>query len=54
MQEMLNTMKKGNKVITAGGIHGIIAGIKDDVVVVKVYEDVKIEVSKSHITVVKK
>jgi len=53
-REMINTMKKGNKVVTAGGIHGTVAGIKDDVILVKVYEDVKIEVSKSHITVVKK
>ncbi|MCD6461035.1 preprotein translocase subunit YajC [bacterium] len=54
MKEMIDTMKKGNKVVTAGGIHGTIAGIKDNVVMVKVYEDVKLEIDKSHITVIKK
>lgn len=51
---LVSSLKKGDKVITAGGIHGIIAGVKDDVAVVKVDENVKLEVSKTSITVVKK
>jgi len=41
-------------VITLGGIHGVIAGVKDDVVVVKVADNVKIEFSKSAITTITK
>ena len=48
-QGMLTALQKGNKVITTGGIHGMIVGLKDDVVVVKIAENVKIEVSKSAI-----
>ncbi len=51
--ELISNLKKGTKVVTAGGIHGIIAGIKDDTVLVKVAGDVKIEVTKSSISVVK-
>jgi preprotein translocase subunit YajC len=52
-QGMLSSLQKGDKVITTGGLHGIIVGIKDDVVVVKVAENVKLEVSKSAVAGVK-
>lgn len=48
-QGMLSALQKGDKVITTGGIHGTIVGIKDDVVVVKVAENTKLEISKSAI-----
>lgn len=47
LQSMLSSLQKGDKVITTGGIHGTIVGIKDDVVVLKVSDTTKIEVSKS-------
>lgn len=34
-QAMLNQLKRGDKVITIGGIYGIVEGIKDDVVTLK-------------------
>ncbi|MBM3802186.1 MAG: preprotein translocase subunit YajC [Acidimicrobiia bacterium] len=49
LQDMLNNLKNGDKVVTSGGIFGIIAGIKDDRVQLKVADQVKIEVSKSAI-----
>lgn len=49
LQEMLNNLKNGDKVITSGGIFGVVAGIKDDRVQLKVADQVKIEVSKSAI-----
>ncbi|MDX9703297.1 MAG: preprotein translocase subunit YajC [Candidatus Auribacterota bacterium] len=49
-QEMLSKLKNGDHVITTGGIHGIVAGVKDTTVLLKVCGDVKIEVSKSHIS----
>lgn len=54
-QNMIASLKKGDAIVTAGGIHGMVAGLKDDVVLVKVADNVKIEVSKSSIaTVIKK
>lgn len=47
---MMNSLKKGDKVLTSGGIHGIVSKVKDDIVVLQVAENVKIELSKSAIT----
>jgi preprotein translocase subunit YajC len=49
-QSMLGNLKKGDKVVTGGGIHGTIVGIKDDVVVVKIAENTKVEVVKQTIS----
>lgn len=43
-------MKKGDKVITAGGIHGIITNVKETTATVKVAENVKLEFQKMSIT----
>ena len=49
LQDMLNNLKNGDKVITSGGIFGVVAGIKDDRIQLKVADQVKIEVSKTAI-----
>ncbi|MDR2796395.1 MAG: preprotein translocase subunit YajC [Spirochaetaceae bacterium] len=46
-QKMLSDLKKGDKVVTIGGVHGTIASIKDNSVVLKVDDNVKIEFSRS-------
>ena len=49
-QEMLGSIKTGDKVTTAGGIRGIILSIKDDAIVIRVPPDgLKLEVAKSAI-----
>ncbi len=49
-QEMLGSIKTGDRVTTAGGIRGIILTIKDDVIVIRVAPDnLKLEVVKSAI-----
>lgn len=55
-QIMLDNLKKGDKVITIGGIHGMITNIKDKdkIIVVKIADNVKIELSRSSITQVAK
>ena len=48
-------MKTGDRVITASGIHGLISNVKDTTVILKVADNVKIEIEKSSIgTVVKR
>ena len=49
LQEMLNNLKNGDKVITSGGIFGVVAGMKDDRIQLKIADQVKIEISKSAI-----
>lgn len=49
LQQMLDNLKNGDKVITSGGIFGVVAGIKDDRIQLRVADQVKIEVSKNAI-----
>lgn len=49
-EKMLSAVKKGDKVITIGGVHGVVQSVKDGgTVVIKVDENAKIEFSRSAI-----
>jgi preprotein translocase subunit YajC len=47
MQKMISAVKKGDKVVTIGGIHGTVQSVKDKTVVIKVDDSSRIEFSKS-------
>ena len=49
LEEMRNALKKGDKVITAGGIYGVVADVDDRTVLIKVDGEVKLRVDKSSI-----
>lgn len=53
-QKMLLALDKNDEVVTSGGIHGTIVGVKDKTVTMRVDENVKIEIDKSCIAYVKK
>lgn len=48
-QEMLGALKSGDKVITTGGIYGTIVGIKDNVVQLRIADQVKVDVARNAI-----
>lgn len=48
-QAMLDAMKKGDKVVTIGGIHGTINQVKEKTVIVKVDDGTKLEFNRSAI-----
>ena len=49
-QEMVNNLKTGDKVVTGGGLRGIIIAIKDDAVHLRVPPDnLRLEVAKSSV-----
>jgi preprotein translocase subunit YajC len=48
-QEMIKNLKRGDEVITTGGIHGVISEVREDTFKVKITPNVVIEVSKSAI-----
>lgn len=52
LEEMLNNLKNGDKVVTQGGIYGTIAGInaKENTVQLQIAASVKVEVARSAIT----
>ena len=49
VNEMLNNLKNGDKVITSGGIYGTIVGLEGDAIQLRIAEQVKIKVSRSAI-----
>ena len=49
-KQMLGALKKGDKVVTSGGIIGTVVGLDDGKAVLRIAEDVKVEVVKGSIT----
>jgi preprotein translocase subunit YajC len=50
LQDMIDNLKAGDKVVTSGGIYGTIVGFKDDRIQLRVAENVKIEISRNAVT----
>jgi preprotein translocase subunit YajC len=53
-QKMISELKKNDEVVTAGGIHGVVVHVKDSTVVLKIADEVKIEIQKSSVSSLKK
>ena len=51
-QNMVNALKKDDKIITSGGIYGTVVSVKGEVVEVKIAENVKVMVAKTAISTV--
>jgi preprotein translocase subunit YajC len=49
-QQLISSIKTGDRVVTNAGIHGLVANVKENTVLVKVADNVKIEMEKSAIT----
>jgi len=49
LNEMLKTLKKGDRVLTTGGIIGTVIGVDEGKAVLKIADDVKVEFSKTAI-----
>jgi preprotein translocase subunit YajC len=48
-QLMLSELKNGDKVVTSGGIYGVINGIDGDTVILKIADQVKIRIARAAI-----
>jgi preprotein translocase subunit YajC len=48
-QRMLKELKKGDRVVTIGGIHGLIQSVREGSVILKVDENCKVEFSRNAI-----
>jgi len=51
-QAMITNVRKQDRIVTAGGVHGVVVSVKENEVVVRVDDakDVKIKVDKSALT----
>jgi preprotein translocase subunit YajC len=50
VQEMINTLKNGDKVVTTGGLFGTIVGIEGDSIQLRIADQVKVKVLRSAVT----
>ena len=50
LQEMLDSLKAGDKVITSGGIYGTIVSVSGEVIRVRIAQNVMVDVARSAIT----
>ena len=53
-QKLVSAIKTGDKVITSGGMHGIVANVKESTILLKVADNVKIEMDKAAVVSVTK
>jgi preprotein translocase subunit YajC len=53
-QRLMSSLKTGDRVVTSSGIHGLIANVKETTFLLKVADNVKIEVDKSAVAGVEK
>jgi preprotein translocase subunit YajC len=50
LEQMIGALRNGDKVITSSGIYGVIAGVKEKTLILKISDQVKIEIAKSSVT----
>ena len=51
-QKMISALKKGDKVVTIGGIHGVVTNTKEETIVIRVDDNAKIEINRSAVATV--
>ncbi len=49
-QQMIDSLKRGDRVVTIGGLYGEVQDVHDDKVVLRIAENLKVEVAKSAVS----
>jgi preprotein translocase subunit YajC len=49
-EKMLSALKKGDKIVTIGGLHGTVQSVKETTVIIKVDDNVKLEFLRSAVS----
>jgi preprotein translocase subunit YajC len=49
-KELLGGLKKGDRVVSSGGLHGTVTGLTDDVVTMEIAPKVRVKVSRGSIS----
>src|SRR5437879_10879307 len=48
-EQMLSAIKKGDRIVTTGGLHGTVTGLSEHTVTVRVADQVKLEFDRSEV-----
>jgi preprotein translocase subunit YajC len=46
---MLSSIRKGDRIVTSGGLHGVITGVADDVVTMEIAPKIRVKVSRGSV-----
>jgi len=49
-KQLLTTLKKGDRVVSSGGLHGVVTGLSEDVVTMEIAPKVRVKVSRASIS----
>ena len=49
-KQLLSELRKGDKVVSSGGLHGVITGLSDDVLTVEISPKVRVKMSRGSIS----
>jgi preprotein translocase subunit YajC len=49
-KQLLSSLKKGDRVVSSGGLHGVITGITDEMVTVEIAPKVRVKISRGSIS----
>ena len=49
-QEMLSALKKGDRVLTTGGIYGTVQSVESDTIQLRIAENVKVKLARSAVS----
>ena len=52
LRRQIDSLSKGDKILTSGGIYGTVIGIKENIITAKIADDVKVEIAKQAISAV--
>ena len=51
-EKLLSGVQKGDKIITAGGMHGTVVGLEEKTVLLQIADNVKVKIEKSAISTI--
>lgn len=52
-QDMLNSLKEGDNILTSGGLYGTVVKIKDNVLTVQIAENIKVKIDRGYVATLK-
>jgi preprotein translocase subunit YajC len=49
-KQLLAALKKGDRVVSSGGLHGVVTGLTDDIVTMEIAPKIRVKVSRGSIS----
>ncbi len=53
-EQLLSTVKKGDKIVTAGGLHAKVIAVEEKILLIEIADNIKVKLERSSVAVVNK